>query len=217
VRVIKLVGAAEQQAQHFMYDASGSIVVGGTPQLLLPRHQARAYFYFENTSSANLVLEFGAARATCALSGASISSSFTITNSGFGYTRPPLVRFLGGGYPQVTLASGQPAGLNSSYVGAAGPNFPAPPNAASAIASLSGGSVNAITLVHPGSGYVVAPMLFMINDDLDPIGVATPSATVGIIVTPYGSVEYNGTSCPTDAVAVYGGTTSQAFVCKFMT
>lgn len=215
---MKLVGAGQQVVQHFAYDASGVIAAGGTAQLLLPQHPSRSMLMFVNYSTGNLYLEFGAARATCSLSGTVLSSSFTITNSGFGYTRAPTIDFLGGGYPLVTLASGQPAGFNTSYVGAAGPGFPSPSRPARAHATLSGSSVNAIVLDDPGAGYAVAPLLFMINSDLDPIGCATPSASSGILVTPGGGgITFNGTCCPTDAISVFGATTSQAFTCKYMT
>lgn len=150
---MKLVGSGEQVVRHYMYDASGTIATGGTPQLLLPQHQSRSSFFFENTSSANLVLEFGAARATCSLSGDVISSSFTITNAGFGYTKPPVVRFLGGGQPSATAQYGPP-GVNTSYVGAAGPGFPSPLHPAAAHAVLTGGAVSSIVLDDPGDDYV---------------------------------------------------------------
>ena len=214
---MKLVGAAEQQVRHFMYDASGVIAAGGTAQLLLPQHQARSLFMFTNNSNGDLILEFGAARATCTVSGGAVSSSFTITNSGFGYTNPPLVTFLGGGYPSVTLASGRGAGFNTSYVGVGGPLFPVPSHPAVAHATLSGGSVNAIVLDDPGAGYAVAPMVFLINSDLDPKGCATPSASSGYVISSGGSLTFNGTCCPTDAIGIYGATDNQAFTCKYMT
>lgn len=214
---MKLFNSGEQQVRHFTYDASGTITAGGTPQLLLPQHQSRSMLLFTNNSDGDLRLEFGAARATCTISSGAVSSSLTITNAGFGYTKPPLVRFLGGGLPVATTASGQPMGPNTSYVGAAGPGFPSPSHPARAHATLSGGAVNAIVLDDPGSGYVVAPMVFMINSDLDPIGCAAPSATDGYLISSGGSLYINGTCCPTDAIAIFGAADAQAFTCKFMT
>lgn len=213
---MKLVGAAEQQVRHYIYDASGTIATGGTPQLLLPQHQSRSMLLFTNNSAGNLYLEFGAARATCTISNGAVAT-FSITNAGFGYTRPPVIKFLGGGQPVTTLASGQSAGLNTAYVGAAGPNFPSPSYLARAHATLSGGAVNAIVLDAGGAGYVTAPQVFMHNSALDPIGVAIASASSGFAIVPNGSVTLNGTCCPTDAMSIFGATTGQAFTCKFMT
>ena len=77
--------------------------------------------------------------------------------------------------------------------------------------------LDAIVLDDPGAGYAVAPMVFIYNSDLDPNGVAAPSDTDGIIITPGGSIVFNGTCCPTDPIAIFGDTTAQAFTCKFMT
>ena len=215
---MKLVGSGEQIVQHYMYDASGTITAGGTAQLLLPRAMARSYFYFLNKSNGDLVLEFGSARATCTISGGAVTSGgFTITNAGFNFTKPPIILFLGGGYPNAPLQSGQPPGLNTSYVGGAGPNFPAPSHVAKAHTTLSANAVNAIVLDDPGANYLIAPMVFIQNSDLDPNGCAVPSATVGRIVPAGGSVEFNGTCCTTDPIAVFGASTSQAFTCKYMT
>jgi hypothetical protein len=213
---MKLVGSAEQQVRHYIYDASGTITSGGTPQLLLPQHQSRSILLFTNNSAGNLYLDFGAARVTCTISTGAVAT-FSITNAGFGYTYPPRVHFNGGGQPVATLASGRPAGMNTAYVGAAGPGFPAPVHRARAHATLSVGAVNAIVLDDPGAGYVVAPQVFLMNSDLDPIGVAIASATSGYPITPNGSLNINGTCCPTDAISIFGATTGQAFTCKYMT
>jgi hypothetical protein len=204
---MKLVGAGQQQMRHPLFDASGTITTGGTPQLVLARAQSRSFLAIQNNSSAGLLFEFGSARATCTISGGAVSG-FTITNSGFNFTKPPLVRFMGGGAPPGT----------NNYLGLNQPNGYAPSNPATAIATLSGGSVNAITLTNPGSGYVCAPFVFLANSDLDPYGCATPSATVGILLpTASGAYMFNGTCCPTDSISVYGGTTGQAFSVKWMT
>lgn len=223
---MKLVGAGEQQVRHHLFDASGSITTGGTAQLLLPEHLSRSHLVFTNNSSGNLFVEFGGARATCTISsGAVTSGGFSITNSGFGYTKPPLVRFLGGGAPQGLTGASPNAGVSTAYGPNNGflgstipyPRWPSPMQPAVAHATLSGGSVNAIVLDNPGSGYLYAPNIQLMNNDLDPNGVASPSSGVGAIVTPGGSIYYNGTACPTSPMSVWGATTGQAFACKYMT
>ena len=79
-------------------------------------------------------------------------------------------------------------------------------------------SVASITIDDPGAGYVIAPYVFIMNSDLDPYGCALPSATNGMLMTS-NSAPYilNGTSCFTDAVAVFGATTGQAFLARWMT
>lgn len=201
---MKLVGAGGQQVAHYLYDASGSVTTGGTAQLVLAQSMSRSFLFLENTSAANLTFEFGAARATCSLSSGGVSS-VSVTNGGFGYTYPPSVLFLGGGGPG-----------NSTYLGLNQPNGASPSNVATAVATLSGGSVNAITVNYSGSGYLIAPFVFLINYPNDPYGCAKPAATTGIVLASGGSMVWNGTACPTDAIAVYGGTTSQTFTVKWM-
>ena len=69
----------------------------------------------------------------------------------------------------------------------------------------------------PGAGYVIAPFMYIYNSDLDPNGVASPSLTSGMILAP-GSppLVFNGFTCPTDSISVFGATTGNAWVCKFM-
>lgn len=210
---MKLVGSAEQQVAHYTFDASGTIASSTAPQLLLPRHMARSMLLITNNGTHSMPVDIGSARATCALSGTGVSSSFTITNAGFNFTHPPLVRFYGGGIPQGTFVN---TGPNSSYVGAAGPGFPSPSDHAKAHAVLTNNAVSSIVLDHAGSGYVTAPMLFMINSDLDPNGAAIASSSSGYILSAGGSFMFNGTACPTNSISI-GGTSGDAFTCKFMT
>ena len=216
---MKLVGSGNQQAQHFLYDASGTIVAGGTPQLVLVRSLSRSHLIVQNNSTGPLFVEFGAARATAVLTSGAVSSC-AVANAGFGYSKPPLVRFLGGGAPQGTLQSQAP-GSNTSYLGLAQPGAPSPPNPATAIAVMTGSapnqSVASIQITNPGSGYLVAPFVFLINNDLDPNGCAIPTATTGVqLVAAGGSIWYNGTACPTDQISIFGATTGQAYTCKWM-
>jgi hypothetical protein len=212
------IGCFQQQRRFPLHYADGTITTGGTPQLVLPQHQSRSYLLIQNLSAGSLWFEFGSARATCTISGGAVNS-VTVTNSGFNFTDPPVVRFFGGGN----------AG-NSSYLGLNQPGGEAPNSSlttgspAFAQATLSGGSVNAINLIEGptggpkgGAGYVIAPNVFLFDSDLDPYGCATPSATSGLLLTS-GSAPYifNSLNCPTDSVAVYGATTAQAFVCRWM-
>lgn len=203
-----LVGARGQQVRDFLYDASGTITSGGTAQLVLPEHPVRTSFFIQNLSSANLFVEFGGARASVTISGGALSA-FTIANGGFGYTIPPRVKFYGGGdltKNPTYLCPGLPGYYNSP--GAVG----------SAHALLSGGAVSSIVLDSPGGNYVKAPFVFLQSSEQDPYGVATPSASSGVVLSPSGgSIFYNGTTCPTDAVSIFGASTSQAFTCKYTT
>lgn len=201
---MRLTNTANQQRRDYMYDASGTITSGGTAQLVLPQSLSRSFLYLKNTSSGPLSFEFGGARATATITSNAVTS-VSITNAGFNYTKPPLVRFWGGGY----------AG-NTSFLGIGQPGYPAPPNPATGHATLSGSTVGSVVVDNAGSAYAVAPYVQLINSDLDPSGCAVPSATVGIILAANESLTFNGTCCPTDAIGVFGATNAQAFVCKWM-
>jgi hypothetical protein len=203
---VNVPGVANQAGRHFLYDASGSIVTGGTPQLILPETTlGRSYLSIQNTSAGLLMLEWGSARAKCTISGG-VVNSVTVTNGGFNFTKPPLVEFQGGGNNG-----------NSSFLGLPLPNASGPGHPAKAHAVLSGGAVSSIVIDDPGSGYVCAPFVFIANSNLDPYGCAAPSASVGYQLFSGTNIWFNGFTCPTDSVAVYGATTAQTFVCKFMT
>lgn len=204
---MKLIGSGQQQVRHPLYDASGTITAGGTPQLVLAQSQSRSFLKLQNLSNGPLWFEFGSARATCVISAGAVTGVFTITNAGFNFTYPPVIRFLGGGSKNV----------NSTFLGLNQPNGLAPSNPATAHATLSGGAVNAIVLDNAGSNYLVAPYLFFFNSDLDPYGCAVPSANVGMMLAAQ-SPPYilNGTACTTDPIAVFGATTGQGFLCKWM-
>lgn len=206
---MKLVGSANQGAPHPLYDASGSIAVASTPQLILGQSVSRSSLLLQNTSAETLTFELGSARATATITNGAVTA-ITVTNAGFGFSKPPIVRFLGGGL-QVN---------NSSFVGLSQPNGPAPSNFAVAHCVMAGTAPNqtvaSITIDNPGSGYVIAPYVFIYNSPLDPNGCAAPSATGGIVLSTNGSMLWNGTACPTDAVAVFGGTLGQTFTAKWM-
>lgn len=214
---MKLVGTANQVTQHFLYRADGTITTGGTAQLVLGRSQSRSFLLIQNLSSASLSVEIGSGAATATLTSGAVSS-VAVTNAGFGYTRAPLVRLLGGGAPVG----------NSLYTGLAQPNGISPQSAnvitpgrpAVAHCVMTGTapnlSISSIVVDDPGAGYVLAPYVQILNDDLDPNGAALPSATTGILLTA-GSppLTLENSFCPTDPVAIWGATTGQAFICRW--
>jgi hypothetical protein len=205
---LKLVGSSSQIALHPLYDASGTIASGGAAQLVLAQSMMRSHLILGNNSNDPLWFEFGSARATCALTSGSVTS-FSITNAGFGFTRPPNVILLGGGPP--------PGQSTGPYLGLNQPNGFAPTHPARAHAVLVGGAVSSIAIDDPGANYQIAPYVFIYNDSLDPYGCAVPAANTGVLI-PAGAppLIYNGTVCPTDPIAVYGATTGDAFLCKWM-
>ena len=177
--------------------------------MLLPRAASRSYLLVQNLSAGSLYVEIGDARATAALSLGKIAS-FTVTNAGFGYARAPTVRLLGGGNQG-----------NASFQAVGQPGYPEPDHPGAAHAVLgAGGVISSIVVDDPGWGYAVAPMVFLVGDPIDPIGCADPyynSANSGVKLSPSGgSMEFNGTICPTTAVAIWGATTEQAFTCRWM-
>ena len=189
-------------------DYSGSITTGGTPQLVLPRWASRSYFFFQNTSTNPLVLEFGSARGLAVVSSGTISS-VSVTNGGMGYTFAPKVTLIGGG------PSGQvPDGLNAGYVSPTPGGYDTAMGVQAIVtAAVSGGSLT-FSVTYPGSGYIGAPYVFLTPDPRDPLGAAKPSATVGIAVAAGATFVQETAYVSPDQVTVYGGTTAQTFVCK---
>lgn len=209
---MKLQNVANQGTRHPLYRADGSITAGGTAQLVLGRSVSRSHLIIQNTSTGPLWLEIGCGRATATLTSGAVSS-VSVSNAGFNYTKPPLVKFWGGGNNYG----------NTSWVGVGQPNMP-PPNSvgpagriAAAHAVLVGGAISSIVVDDGGAGYTAAPYVEIINSDLDFLGCAVPSAGVGILL-PAGSFPliYNGSVCPTDPIAIFGATTGQTFMCGWM-
>lgn len=216
---MQLVGTRGQQERDYTYGGAGTITTGGTAQLLIPEHKSRALFIFQNLSTANLYLEFGAARATATIT-SGVVTSVSITNSGFNYTYAPDVFFYGGGNSN-----------NSAHLGVGDYGYPSPGDPAyvwprttdlsaqkpaKGHAVLSGTSVNSIAIEDGGAGYNTAPLVFMRNSLRDPFGAATPSTTSGLLIPPSGGYYINGPACPTEPIAIYGGTTGQQFWYKVM-
>lgn len=209
---MKLVNAGNAQIQHFLYSSDGTITAGGTPQLVLARSLSRSYLLIQNLSNGPMWLEMGSARATCTISSGGVNA-VSVANAGFNFTKPPVVLFMGGG-----PAGGSSGPLsNKSYIGLAQPGAPAPSRPAKGHAVLTGSAVSSIVIDDPGAGYVLAPYVFIYNSDLDPAGCAAPSATSGILLSGQGDkVEWNGTCCPTDPVAIFGADTAAAYLARWM-
>lgn len=210
---MKLVGSGEQQLQHPFYDSSGTLPSsGGTPQVILPVQPSRSVLLVQNLSTADMYMQVGSAQATCTISGGAVNA-VTVTNAGFNFSKPPLVRFFGGGTQN-----------NTSYVGRGAPGAIAPSNFATAHPVMTGSvpnqSVASITVDNGGSDYVIAPYVFIMNSDLDPYGCANPALSSGNgiwLPAAGGSFYINGTGCPTDSIALYCATANARYTCKFMT
>jgi hypothetical protein len=203
---MKLVGAGQQQKRDNLYDASGTIALANTPQLVLPQRQSTSFLLLQSiTTGSTLTFEFGSARATCTIVNGQVAT-VTVTNAGFNFTKAPNVKFLGGGN----------AG-NSAFLGGNQPGYPAPSHPAVAHAVLTAGAVSSIVIDDPGAGYVIAPFVMITNDDLDPYGCAVPALNDGLELSGVAApIIFNGTCCPTDAISVFGANANSVFVCKWM-
>lgn len=209
---MKLIGAGNQFVSHALFDASGINASATVPQLILPRRYSTTNLLVQNLSTtAVMYLEIGSARATATLTGG-VVTSVAVTNAGFGFSKPPVIQFRGGG-----------AGMYPAFLGSTEPNSPSPSAPAQAHCVMTGAapnqSVASITVDFGGSGYLVPPFVFISNADVDPNGCADPSASsgVGIVLAANGGkYEVNGTACTTDAIALFCGTVSQRFTCKWM-
>lgn len=202
-------GVRSQFVNDELYFADGTITAGGTSQLILPRHRARSYLLIQNKSNAQMWFEFGGARATVAISGGALTT-FTITNGGFGYIRPPKVLILGAG-----PVDGD-AGAN---VGAGSATWPAPSNIGTAVPTVAGGIITGIVASNPGSGYTRVPKVVLESANVDAIGCADPffgSVPSGILLNSGAPPLVFAGICPTGPVAVYCPDTSAAFACRYM-
>lgn len=195
---MKIVGASGQVAAHPLYYADA--VMTGSAQLVLARSQARCFLMFQNTGSHAMYVEIGSARAHATLTSGAVSS-VTVDNAGFNFTKPPVVRFLGGGNAgnSAYAGLGQPGGASPNSSLTAG-------RPAQARAVLTTGAVTSIVVDDGGAGYVTAPYVLIFNDDLDPNGAAIPSATSGIVLPANmtAPIAFEGTFCPTESISVLG-------------
>jgi len=211
---MQLVGARGQQVRDIQYSVSGTTTSSSTQMLVLPEQSMRSSFIIQNLSANTMSLEIGAGEATATLTSGAVTS-ITVVNAGFNYTIAPQVLLLGGGN-----------GNNTTYTGATDPTTYAPGvtvsndmgpsgSPATAHAVLSGGAINSIVVDNPGSGYVKAPWVLIVNSPQDPNGAAAPSATSGITLVGGASYYVNGTVCPTSPIAVYCGTSGSRWQAKF--
>lgn len=209
---MKLVGSGGQQRRDFMFDASGTITTGGTAQLILPERKSTSFLQIQNLSTGSLLVEFGSARATCTITNG-VVTAVTVTNGGFGFTKAPFIVFYGGGNQDAF----SPRIANTAFIGVGLVDYPSPGHPAVAQCNIAGGAVTSVTILDGGSGYVVAPQVFIANNQNDPVGAALPSATVGVLLgASGGSIFFNGTTCTTDQISVFGATAGQAYSCKWM-
>lgn len=188
--MVQLVGLRGGTDFTRSFQFGSTITTGGTPQLLLPSLAERTYLLFQNTSDIELRLGFGGARARVAVSGGACTT-FTVTNSGFGYTKPPTVHLIGG-------------------IGG-GLGFPEPAAKATAVATLTSGEVTAITIQNGGSGYTAPPFVFLENAPGDFSGAFKPSATAGYQILPGGSYVCEASTVLSDAVTLFGATTGKTY------
>ena len=207
---------AQAGSDHIIYDASAAIASGGTAQLILPIMPGRAALEIFNPSDTPMYLGFGGATASATITSGKVTS-ITVGNAGFGYTIAPKVVFIGGGNTGWNMNN--PTFLGGNQVG-----YPAPAHPATAHCVMSGSAgaltVGSIVIDDPGTGYAIAPKVFLQNDPNDPYGAFAPSTGgIGSILLPAsGTVPYirNGTTCFTDQVSIICATTSKNFTAKYM-
>lgn len=207
-----LPGARGQQQRDLLYDFSGTITTGGTPQLLLPERKSTSFLFIQNISNYQMFIKFGSAKATASLTNG-VVTSVTVTDGGFGFTLPPTVQFLGGGGIGWNYSDGR-------NVGSTAPQSISPNNFATGVAVLAsasplgGSKVNSITVLNGGAKYLQAPYVFIANNFNDPMGCGTASATSGVsLAAVTGSWTQNGTMCSTDPISIYCATSGAPFTC----
>jgi hypothetical protein len=189
------------------YRFDGAIASAVAPQLILPEAAPRSSVSIQNTSNAAMWLDFGGARAAAVVSGGSVVS-VSVTNGGFGYAYPPVIRFMGG--------AADPG--NGRFLGIGYPGHPAPSRPARAHAVLVGGVVTSIVVDDGGAGYSsIPPYVHLANDPQDPFGCASPygaGAGAGYQLAP-GSTWYEAFSVvATETVAVWSATVSATYACR---
>lgn len=187
---MKLVGAGAQQLESYLYRAD--LTLNGSAQLVLARSMARSYLLLHNASLNPMYLEIGAGAAHATISGG-IVTGITVDNAGFGFSRPPQVLLMGGGY----------AG-NTSYKGLGQPLGSSPSAVALAHAVLTAGAISSIVVDNGGALYATAPYVQIINDMLDPNGAALPASGSSILLSAGEKLIWNGTVTPTEPVSVIG-------------
>lgn len=206
---MQLIGSRGQQQIDELYDASGTITAGGTPQLVLPQSKTRSLLVLENLSAENLIFQIGVRPATAVLTNG-VVTSVTVNDAGFGFQLPADVLFLGGGNAGNAFSDG---GTMPDWPA---PNRPATGHAIMGSSAISGLQINSIGIYDGGAGYLAPPFVHIRANQNDPTGVGIPSASTGILLVPAGgSASFDATMCPTSAVSVFGSVTGQAFTCKW--
>jgi hypothetical protein len=183
----------------------GTIAVGGTTQLALVQQPRRLWMALTNNSAADaLFFGVGPARATAALTTGTVSA-IAITNAGIGYTIAPQVRIQGGIFDGDYETAPGSTGYNQGQL------FPGRP--AVAVATIAGGNVNSITVTDPGSGYLVAPLIYLENP-WPRLGGGAYAAAAGNGIAVAAGQTYTFTGSlyvPGSAVSVVGATGGDAF------
>ena len=202
-------GQRGQRNPDFLYDASGTITAGGTAQLVLPRANTRCFLLLGNPSTANMYFYFGGATATATLT-SGVVSSITVNNAGMGYSKAPIVNFLGGASAQTLSPTNPQTGTADALC----VNSPA-----SAHCVMTGTapnmSISSIVIDNPGSNYDFPPYIKITNDPLDFFGVAAAVANGGIELVAGGGTLLLDTFVPLDQISVYCATTGAAYTCKY--
>ena len=202
---MNLIGSRGQQLQEAYLDHSGTITTGGTAQLCIPQRKACSHLLIQNLSAGTLTVQIGIRPGVATITNG-VVTAISVPDAGFGFQKPPVVTLIGGGN---AMAPGMQ--------GATCFGWPSPANAATAQAEIANGTISSIVITNGGSGYLAAPYVFIQADYRDPTGVGTPSSISGILLASGGGmIDFNGTACPTDAVAIWGATTGQAFTARWM-
>jgi hypothetical protein len=216
---MRLPGATGQSSYgEYLFDASGMITTGGTPQLVMGKARSRSSLILVNNSAHNMYFEFGGARATATLT-SGVVTSVSVTNAGLFYSVAPTVEFLGGAFDNGNQTT--PTFAYNSLPEYPAPTSPGSPAKAHCVMTGSAGAltISSIVVDSGGSNYAYPPYVFIRNRPWDYFGVANPfqgSATSGILLLANGgSYTANGTICTTDAISVYGTTTADAYCAKF--
>lgn len=182
-----------------LLDFSGTVAVAGTPQLVIPQQPGRSYLLLQNIFATAIFVTIGPAKVTATLTSGKVTG-FTIVNAGLGYTVAPKVRLLGG-----TIVGNMQISQEQQF------NF----KGAKAVATISGGAVNSVSVDGDGgANYQVAPTVYLDNPGPDlGGGVLIPSATFGVELLTHDALIFDGSFCPTSAVAVFGAAGSEKFTC----
>jgi hypothetical protein len=204
---VSFPGIRKQTPLDDLLDFSGTITTGGTAQLLLPQQPRRLYVSISNVDAADVLLVgIGPAKASATVAGGLVTG-IAVNNGGIGYTVAPQVRILGG------IIQGDyeraPGGTNLQGVPDVGFQ-------ATAVATIAAGAVSAITVTNPGSGYLVAPLIYLENPWPSLGGGAySPSANNGIPIAVNTTFTFNGSLLvPSSAIAIVGATTGDQFHVK---